>query len=87
MELQVRRLEVLVTLQLLTLLVVTLPASRCGGQVEPGPVLVPVHVGNTKAGVPFPSEVKYVYGTYIYSQCCGSGSRRVKMTQKNRKRS
>jgi hypothetical protein len=60
MELQVRRLEV-VTLQLLTLL----PASCCGGQVKPGPVLVPVHVGNTKAGVPFPREVKYVYGTYI----------------------
>jgi hypothetical protein len=59
MELQVRRLEVLVTLQLLTLLVVTLLAASCGGgQVEPGPVLVPVHVGNTEAGVPFSREVK-----------------------------
>jgi hypothetical protein len=58
MELQIRRLEVVVTLQLLTLLVVTLSTASCGGQVEPGPVLVPVHVGNTKAGVPFPREVK-----------------------------
>jgi hypothetical protein len=59
MELQVRRLVGVETLQLLTLLlVVTLPpASCCGGQVEPGPVLVPVHVSNTKAGVPFPRKV------------------------------
>jgi hypothetical protein len=69
MELQVGRLEMVVTLQLLTLLLVVtpLPASCCGGQVKPGPVLVPVHVGNTEAGVPFPRGVKYVYGTYICS--------------------